>query len=77
MPLPLAVVALAVGFTPAAQARIRELTANTWKRRPADAGAGGFWAPFAALSREELARAREKPGDDYPSPLVRADFDGR
>ncbi|NKX90886.1 cytochrome P450 [Nocardia coubleae] len=77
VPLPLAVVGMAVGFSPDAQRRIRDLTANTWDRMAADPNADGFWPPFAELLRQEIARARDEPGDDYLSTLVRAEFDGR
>ncbi|MER7536967.1 cytochrome P450 [Streptomyces sp. NPDC097704] len=77
VPLPLAVVGLAVGFTEHAQHSIRELTSNTWARMPKDDGPGGFWPAFAALFDGEIRRAREQPGDDYLSTLVRLPFDGR
>ncbi|MEU2234952.1 cytochrome P450 [Streptomyces vietnamensis] len=77
VPLPLAVVGLAVGFTEHAQHSIRELTSNTWARMPKDDGPGGFWPAFAALFDSEIRRAREEPGDDYLSTLVRLPFDGR
>ncbi|MEV8374763.1 cytochrome P450 [Kribbella sp. NPDC056861] len=41
-----------------------------------DRDAGGFWPPFAELFRQEIARARSEPGDDYLSELVRAEPDG-
>ncbi|MGW5049808.1 cytochrome P450 [Actinokineospora sp. NPDC004072] len=75
VPLPLAVVGLAVGFSPDAQRRIRDLTANTWSKMPA--GDTSFWAPFTELFHAEIRRAREHPGDDYLSTLVRAEVDGR
>ncbi|PWW66771.1 cytochrome P450 [Actinokineospora spheciospongiae] len=75
-PLPLAVVGAAVGFSPEARARIRELTSNTWKGMPRDADSGGFWPPFAELFRTEIRRARENPGDDHLSTLVRTRVDG-
>ncbi|MEU4406814.1 cytochrome P450 [Streptosporangium sp. NPDC023963] len=77
VPLPLAVVSLAVGFTDAAQRRIRDLTSNTWARMPSDESAEGFWPQFAELFQEEIRRAREQPGDDYLSTLVRETIDGR
>ncbi|MFF0543798.1 cytochrome P450 [Nocardia thailandica] len=77
VPLPLAVVGMAVGFSTDAQRRIRQLTSNTWDRMAGDPDADGFWPPFAALFRQEIARARAEPGDDYLSTLVRAEFDGR
>ncbi|WP_250286819.1 MULTISPECIES: cytochrome P450 [unclassified Frankia] len=77
VPLPLAVVGLAVGFSPDAQQRIRRLTANTWSRMPTDDSPDGFWPPFAELFRAEIQRARADPGEDYLSALVRSDFDGR
>ncbi|WP_352235705.1 cytochrome P450 [Lentzea sp. NBRC 102530] len=75
VPLPLAVVSLAVGFSPDAQHRIRELTSDTWSKMPA--GDNSFWKPFEALFRDEIRRAREEPGEDYLSSLVRAEIDGR
>lgn len=77
VPLPLAVVGLAVGFTEHAQRSIRELTSNTWARMPKDDGPGGFWPAFTALFDSEIRRAREQPGDDHLSLLVRSTFDGR
>lgn len=77
VPLPLAVVSLAVGFSADAQRRIRDLTANTWAKMPTDDNSDGFWPPFAALFRGEITRARERPGDDYLSTLVASRMHGR
>lgn len=77
VPLPLAVVGLAVGFTEHAQRSIRELTSNTWARMPKDDGPGGFWPAFAKLFDSEIRRARERPGGDHLSTLVRQPFRGR
>ena len=77
VPLPLAAVALAVGFSPHAQGRIRELTSNTWARMPTEGDSEGFWPQFAALFAAEIARVRAQPGDDYLSILVDAQIDGR
>lgn len=77
VPLPLAAVSLAVGFSPHAQGRIRELTSNTWARMPTEKDSDGFWPQFAALFQSEVDRAREQPGDDYLSVLVNARIDGR
>ncbi|MFE9360481.1 hypothetical protein ACFYPB_41325 [Streptomyces olivaceoviridis] len=77
VPLPLTVVGLAVGFTEHAQRRIRELTSNTWGRMPKDDGPGGFWPAFAQLFDSEIRRARQQPGEDYLSTLVRTPLDGR
>lgn len=77
VPLPLAAVSLAVGFSPHAQGRIRELTSNTWARMPTEGDSDGFWPQFAALFQSEIDRVRERPGDDYLSTLVRETIDGR
>ncbi|UBU08460.1 cytochrome P450 [Nonomuraea gerenzanensis] len=77
VPLPLAALSLAVGFSGDAQRRIRALTRNAWERMPKDSHPGGFWPAFVELFDQEIRRARERPGDDYLSTLVRADFQGR
>ncbi|TYB66647.1 cytochrome P450 [Nonomuraea sp. PA05] len=77
VPLPLAALSLAVGFSDDAQRRIRTLTRNTWQRMPKDSHPDGFWPAFAELFDQEIRRAREHPGDDYLSELVRAEFQGR
>ncbi|MCX5381593.1 cytochrome P450 [Streptomyces sp. NBC_00091] len=77
VPLPLAALGLAVGFSEEAQGHIRALTRTTWERMPKDAGPDGFWPAFSALFDREIRRARDEPGDDHLSALVRADFDGR
>ncbi|MFJ9419370.1 cytochrome P450 [Streptomyces sp. NPDC101227] len=77
VPLPLAALGLAVGFSDDAQGRIRELTRTTWERMPKDADPDGFWPAFSELFDQEIRRAREEPGDDYLSALVHAEFDGR
>ncbi|WP_196224000.1 cytochrome P450 [[Actinomadura] parvosata] len=77
VPLPLAALSLAVGFSEEAQSRIRALTRNTWERMPKDSHPDGFWPAFAELFDQEIRRARRHPGDDYLSALVRADFQGR
>jgi cytochrome P450 len=77
VPIPLAVVGMAVGFSDDAQRRIRSLTSNTWDRMAGDDNSDGFWPPFAALFRSEIHRARTQPGDDYLSTLVQAEFAGR
>ncbi|GAA2264675.1 cytochrome P450 [Streptomyces atrovirens] len=77
VPLPLAAVGLAVGFTEHAQRSIRDLTSNTWARMATDNGPAGFWPAFTELFDHEIRRARRQPGDDHLSALVRAPFDGR
>lgn len=77
VPLPLAAVSLAVGFSPHAQSRIRELTSNTWARMPTEDSSQGFWPQFAALFQSEIDRVRAAPGDDYLSVLVGETIDGR
>lgn len=77
VPLPLAAVSLAVGFSAHAQGRIRELTSNTWARMPTEDSSQGFWPQFAALFQAEIERVRAQPGDDYLSTLVRETIDGR
>ncbi|MFF0310716.1 cytochrome P450 [Streptosporangium sp. NPDC004379] len=77
VPLPLAVVSLAVGFSADARDRIRDLTSNTWARMPRDGDAGGFWPAFAELFQSEIRRARARPGGDHLSVLVREEIDGR
>ncbi|GGL61378.1 hypothetical protein GCM10010129_01170 [Streptomyces fumigatiscleroticus] len=77
VPLPLTAVGMAVGFTDEAVGRIRELSRNTWEHLPKDASADGFWPQFTELLDGEIRRAREEPGDDYLSRLVRSRIDGR
>ncbi|MEU6742098.1 cytochrome P450 [Streptosporangium sandarakinum] len=77
VPLPLAVVSLAVGFSADARDRIRDLTSNTWARMPRDGDAGGFWPAFAELFQSEIRRARARSGGDHLSVLVREEIDGR
>ncbi|MEV4896714.1 cytochrome P450 [Nonomuraea sp. NPDC055795] len=77
VPLPLAVVSLAVGFTTAAQHRIRDLTSNTWTHIGRDDNPGQFWPQFTQLFQREILRARRRPGPDHLSELVNATIDGR
>lgn len=77
VPLPIAAVSHAVGFSADAQARIRRLTSDTWEGMSTDDGAGRFWPQFAALLQSEIDRVRAQPGDDYLSTLVRSEIDGR
>jgi cytochrome P450 len=76
VPLPLAVVARAVGFSAQARDRIRELTSRTWAQLPSAAGPGGFWPQFTELFTAELTRARARPGPDQLSTLATTLRDG-
>lgn len=77
VPLPLAVVSLAVGFTNWAQERIRDLTRATWQHMPRDNSPEGFWPQFTELLDHEIIQARTRNGDDYLSWLVHQKLHGR
>ena len=76
-PLTIRAIAMAVGLTDNAQRQIRTLTSNLWEHLPKDRDPARFWPQFAAMLSAEISRAREQPGEDYISRLVRARFDGR
>lgn len=77
VPLPIAAVSHAVGFSADAQRRIRRLTSDTWAGMSTDDGAESFWPQFAALLQSEIDRVRAQPGDDYLSTVVRSEIDGQ
>lgn len=77
VPLPLAVLSMALGFSTTARDQIREFTRRTWRLMPTAEDADGFWPQFVGLFAGEIARARQQPGDDYLSWLVRQEIDGR
>lgn len=71
--LPLAVLAVTIGFSADARAAILDLTRSTW----AQMGRGGeFWPAFAALLDDEIARARRHHDGTFLAELVRTEVDG-
>ena len=77
VPLPLAVMALAVGFSEDAQARIGQLAGGNTARTHASEAARGFWPAFTHLCDRELRRARRDPDRGYLSVLAGSPIDGR